>query len=58
MRILQVHFQESEVSHNELLKYQNIISQSLPQIVLNTSSLKELQNNFRNGSECVNAKKK
>jgi len=47
MSFLQVHSQKSKVSHNELLKYQNFLNQSLPQIVLNTSALKELQNNFR-----------
>jgi len=46
MRFLQVHSQESEVSLNGLLKYQDFPNQSLSQIFLNTSSLKELQNNF------------
>jgi len=56
MSFLQVHSHESEVCHNGLLKYQDFPNQSLPQIVLNTNSLKEHQNNFRNESGCVSAK--
>jgi len=40
------------------LKCQDFPSHILPLIVLNTSCLKELQNNFFNESGCVNAKMK
>jgi len=53
MRILQVHSQESEVSHSGLLKYQDFPSQSLPQIGLTQVSSKNFRTILKLKCVCV-----